>query len=61
MVDYHIARHNEIRYITAQWLTELCTDVEKEPQLQSLSSEILPSRTANKQDDAGLDIRVKRF
>ena len=34
-----IARHNEIRDITAQWLTEVCTDVEKEPQLQSLSGE----------------------
>ena len=32
-----IARHNEIRDITAQCLTEVCTDVEKEPQLQSLS------------------------
>ena len=56
-----IARHNEIRDITAQWLTEVCTDVEKEPQLQSLSGEIILPRTANKQDDARLDLRAKRF
>ena len=28
-----IARHNEIRDITAQWLNEVCADVEKEPSL----------------------------
>ena len=56
-----IARHNEIRDITAQWLREVCTDVEKEPQVQSLSGEIILPRTANKQDDARLDIRAKGF
>lgn len=56
-----IARHNEIRDITAQCLTEVCTDVEKEPQLQSLSCEIILPRKANKQDDARLDIRAKGY
>ena len=56
-----IARHNEIRDITAQWLTEICTDVEKEPHLQSLSGEIILPRKGNKQDDARLNIRAKGF
>ena len=56
-----IARHNEIRDITAQCLTEVCTDVEKEPQLQSLSGEIIPQRKGNKQDDARVDIRARGF
>jgi hypothetical protein len=29
-----IARHNEIRDVTAQWLNEVCSDVVKEPPLQ---------------------------
>ena len=60
-VGLPIARHNEIRGITAQWLREVCTDVEKEPQLQSLSGEIILPCTANKQDDVRLDIRAKGF
>ena len=56
-----IAKHNEIRDIAAQWLTEVCRDVEKEPQLQSLSGEVILPRTANKQDDARLDMRAKGF
>ena len=55
------ARHNEIQDITAQCLTEVCTDVEKEPQLQSLSGEIISPRKGNKQDDARLNIRAKGF
>ena len=35
------ARHNEIRDITTRGLTDVCTDVEKQPQLQSLSGEII--------------------
>ena len=47
-----IVRHNEITDITTQWLTEVCTDVEREPQLQPLSGEIILLRTVNKQDEA---------
>ena len=56
-----IARDNEIRDITAQCLTEVRTDVEKELQLQSLSGEIILPRKVNKQDDARLNIRAKGF
>ena len=43
-----IARHNEIRDITAQCMTEVCTDVEKEPQLQSLSKSYHHARATSK-------------
>ena len=56
-----ISRHNEIRYITTKWLTEVCTDVEKEPQLQPLTSETILPRSANKQEEARVDIRAKGF
>ena len=56
-----IAMHNEIRDITAQWLVEVCTDVEIELQLQSLSGKIILPRMANKQGDARLDVRAKGF
>ena len=56
-----IARHNEIRDIAAQWLNEVCADVVKKPSLQPLSGEIVLPRTANKQDDARLDIRARGF
>ena len=56
-----IARHNEIRDVTAQWLNEVCSDVVKEPPLQQLSGEVILPRTANCQDDARLDIRAKGF
>ncbi len=54
-------RHNEIRDITASLVTEVCHNVATEPSLQPLSGEILNHRTANKEDGARLDIRVRGF
>lgn len=57
-----IVRHNEIRDLTADvWLNEVCTETEKESQLQPLSAgeNILP-RTANKQE-ARANIKGKGF
>ena len=51
-----ISRHNEIRYITTKWLTEVCTDVENEPQLQPLTGETILPRSANKQEEARVDM-----
>ena len=56
-----IVRHNEIRDITADWLNEICPDVEKEPQLQPLNGETILPRTANREDEARADIRAKGF
>ena len=54
-------RHNEIRDITANLLSEVCNDVWVEPDLQELTTEELPGRTANTTDGARLDIAVNGF
>ena len=45
-------RHNEVRDLTADLLTEVCHDVEIEPKMQELTGEHLLLRTANKEDGA---------
>ena len=54
-------RHNNLLDITAALLKEVCRDVKVEPQLQQLSGELLNERTANKQDDARVDISARGF
>ena len=49
-------RHNEIRDFTAYVLSEVCSDVCVEPELQVLSGESLAYKTANAADGARLDI-----
>ena len=49
-------RHNEIRDMTAKLLSEVCTDVKIEPELQPLTGELLQNKTANTEDGARLDI-----
>lgn len=49
-------RHNEIRDFTANLLTEICSNVCVEPELQPLSGESLTNKTANTDDNARLDI-----
>lgn len=49
-------RHNEIRDLTANLLTEVCKDVCIEPDLQPVTKEHLSEATANSQDGARLDI-----
>ena len=49
-------RHNEIRDITANLLTEVCNDVCIEPHLQQVTSEHMAGASANTQDGARLDI-----
>ena len=44
---FPILRHNEVRDITADLLSEICHDVEVEPKLQPLTGERLSHRTAN--------------
>ena len=50
---YIIQRHNEIRYLEAEILQAVCTDVEMEPVLQEVTGEVLP-RGTNKAPDARL-------
>ena len=54
-------RHNEIRDLTANLLTEVCTDVCVEPDLQPLTGEALRRASANQQDGARLDIAANGF
>ena len=49
-------RHNEIRDLTADLLTEVCNDVCVEPELQPVLPQQLTGATANRQDGARLDI-----
>ena len=54
-------RHNEIRDMTANLLTEICHNVATEPLLQPLTNESFPDRTANTDANARLDIRARGF
>ena len=57
---FHTIRHNELRDTFSELLREVCTEVVIEPPLQPLSGECLP-RSANKEDNARLDIRARGF
>lgn len=54
-------RHDEVRDITAGLLKEVCTDVETEPHLIPLDGEVFNNRTANRSDEARLDISARGF
>ena len=54
------ARHDNLRNFEAKLLSQVCNDVETEPQLQALSNEQLP-RSANTSTEARLDIRARGF
>lgn len=53
-----ISRHNEIRDLIANWMSEVCRETETEPPLQPLSGEIILPRFANKQEDTRVDIKT---
>ena len=55
-------RHNEVRYITATLLSEVCKDVELEPSLLTLNGEEqIMSKTAKKNYEVRLDICARSF
>ena len=54
-------RHNKIRDITANLLTEVCPNVGIEPTLQVLSGESFPLRSTNVNEGARLDIKASDF
>jgi hypothetical protein len=53
-----ISRHNEIRDLTADWKSEVCRETETEPPFQPLPGVIILPRSANKQEDARVDIKT---
>ena len=58
---FPIIRHNEIRNLTASLMSEVCHNVQIEPQLHPLSGETLHYRSAIQDDDARVDIRASGF
>ena len=56
-----IIRHNDIRDITANWLSEVCRNVESEPPLLPLTGDNIVSLSANRRDDARADIHATGF
>ena len=54
-------RHNMVRDVTARLLKEVCHDVLVEPQLLPITGEKLKEATANKSDEARLDISARSF
>ena len=56
-----IIRHNEVRDITSDLLSNVCKDVEIEPNLQPLTGERFNKRCANIEDEARLDVSARGF
>ena len=54
-------RHNEIRDLTANLMTEVCHDVCVEPTLQPVTGEVFSNATAIADDGARLDIAANGF
>jgi hypothetical protein len=54
-------RHNRIRDIIAQFMTEVCLNVATEPVLMPLTGEIFRLRTTSTNDNARLDIKAQDF
>ena len=54
-------RHNEIRDITAEFLTEVCYGVGVEPGLQPVTDEAFSYRSANREDGVRLDVVAESF
>ena len=58
---YPSLRHNEIRDITAQLMSEVCPNVATEPILQPVTNERFFHRSANTESGARLDVRAQGF
>jgi hypothetical protein len=54
-------RHNNVRDLTAQLLSEVCKDVKVEHELTPLSGELLSGKSANRSDEARLDVSARGF
>ena len=54
-------RHNEVRRITADFLKEVCIDVEEEPLLQEITGEVFKAKTTKIEKDARPDISARGF
>ena len=55
------SRHDEIKRITAEFLREVCIDVEEEPLLQEIPGETFRRKTTKTEKDARLDLSARGF
>ena len=58
---YPTIRHNQVRDITAELMSEVCHNVGVEMTLQPLFGETLRHATANREDGARLDVVADNF
>ena len=56
-----IIRHNEVRDLTAELLSEVCNDVAIEPALTPLSGEEFESETTSRENDSRCDVAARGF
>ena len=54
-------RHNDPRDLTANLMTEVCKDVDIEPQLLPVMGETFENRTANTSNEASVDKKSRGF
>ena len=54
-------RHDNIRDILTSFLCKVCKDVQSEPHLIPLENEVLHLNTANRSEEARLDIKANGF
>ena len=54
-------RYNDLRDLPANLLTEVCKDVNIEPQLLPVAGETFNNRTANISNEARVDIKPREF
>ena len=59
--DFATIRHNDLRDLTTKILSKVCNDTEIEPKFVSLSGEDLAHGTANRSNEARLDVRARGF
>ena len=54
-------RHNDLRDLNANLLTEVCKDVDIEPQLVLVTGQIFENRTTNTNNEGRVDIKSRGF
>ena len=54
-------RHNDLRDLNANLLTEVCKDVDIEPHLLPVTGETFDNRTANTSNEARVNIKSRGF
>ena len=54
-------RHNDLRDLTANMMSEVCEDTKTKSRLTPLSGEELRGRTSNNSNEARVDIRSRGF